>query len=239
MQKMLNSIKNFLLDIFFPPFCLGCQKEGTYLCQDCFSLIEVLERQFCPGCEKISVSGRTCRNCQKRTKLNGLFAAASYQNFLVKKIIRAFKYEPYLKELAGELSFLIITHFKILDKTPEIDFIIPVPLSKKKLKWRGFNQAEEIAKGVAKYLRKPVLNNILLKIKETPSQTDLNQSERRKNVKDAFSLKSDFLNEIKGKKILLIDDIFTTGSTMAECARILKEEGLAKEVWGAVVAREE
>jgi ComF family protein len=239
MQKILTSVKKFLLDIFFPPFCLGCQKEGTYLCEDCFSLIEVLERQFCPGCGKISISGRTCRNCQKHTKLNGLFSAVSYQNFLVKKIIRSFKYAPYIKELAGNLSFLIITHFKILDKIPEIDFIIPVPLSKKKLKKRGFNQAEEISKGVANYLGKPVINNILLKIKETPSQTDLNQLERKENVKGVFSLKLNSLNEIRGKKILLIDDIFTTGSTMEECARILKEIGKVREVWGAVVAREE
>ena len=115
-----------------------------------------------------------------------------------------------------------------------MDFIIPIPLHKNKLKKRGFNQAEELAKGISKFLEKPIFNDVLLKIKPTFAQMELSKEKRRENIKGAFVCQKPIV--VRGKKILLVDDIFTTGATMEECARVLKEAG-AREVWGAVVAR--
>lgn len=237
LKRLIKIGKEILLDILFPKFCVGCGKEGTYLCEDCFYLIEILEKQYCPFCQipKIVLDGRTCPLCRKSKKLTGLFCATSYENFLVKKIIHEYKYS-LIKELAIPLSLLIIIHFYNLGKLKNFsDFIlIPVPLHKKKLKNRGFNQAEEIAKELSKFLNIPLLSNGLIKTKQTKSQTELQKEDREKNVKGVFVCTKN--SSVRKRKILLVDDIFTTGATMEECARVLKEAG-AREVWGVVVAR--
>jgi len=231
-------IKEFILDILFPKFCLNCGREGNYLCQDCFSLIDVLERQYCPFCKlpKIVLDGKTCPTCRKSKKLNGLYCASSYNNFIVKKMINQLKYEPYCKELSKPLSSLIIAHLTLLNKLKSFDsfVLIPVPLYKKKIKQRGFNQAEEISRELSKNLKIPVINDALVKIKQTPAQVELEKEERERNVKGVFFCPNPDL--VRHRKILLVDDVLTTGATMEECALILKKTG-AKEVWGIVVAR--
>ncbi len=234
----LSSIKEFILDLLFPKFCISCGKEGSYLCQDCFSLIDILERQYCPFCPqpKVVLDGKTCNFCKRSKSLNGLYCAASYNNFIVKKLINQFKYEPYIKELSKPLSSLIVTHLINLDKVENFqDYIlVPIPLHKKKLKKRGFNQASEIAKELSENLKIPVFNDALIKTKQTPAQVELKKEEREENIKGVFLCRKPEL--VMGKKILLIDDILTTGSTIEQCARLLKKAG-AKEVWGVVVAR--
>ena len=109
-----RSIKNFLLEIFFPKFCFKCQREGSYLCQDCLATLDVLENTFCL-CEnpsRLPLAGK-CRNCSS-LHLNGLYFAVSYKNNLIKTLIHQFKYEPYIKELSGTLALLIITHFNLI-----------------------------------------------------------------------------------------------------------------------------
>ncbi len=151
-------------------------------------------------------------------------------------MIKQFKYEPYIKELSKPLAFLILTHLINLNNLPNFkEFIlVPIPLYKKKLKQRGFNQTNEIGKELSKFLKIPIFNNILTKIKQTPAQVELKKEQREKNIKGVFNCQKPGL--IKNRKIFLIDDIFTTGSTMEECARVLKTAG-AKEIWGVVVAR--
>jgi ComF family protein len=251
MKINLELIKNYFLDVFFPKFCLNCGAEGNYLCEDCFALMDVLESSYCL-CEKpfrLPFAGK-CQKCQQK-KLNGLYFALSYQNNLVKKLISQFKYEPFVKELSKELALLIITHFSLLNKTPEFSdsikiaspfnetnfILVPIPLYKQRLKWRGFNQAEELAKELSKFLLIPVYSNILVRIKETLPQVNLAKEERENNVRGAFAVRNSELKSIEKKKVLLVDDVYTTGSTMEECARVLKESG-AKEVWGIAVARD-
>lgn len=270
-KKMWKNLISNGLDLLFPKFCLGCQKDynppkagshserseewepGGYLCEDCIATLEISQHQFCL-CKKPKLTQKgKCPSCQAK-KLSGLYSALPYQNLLVKHLIQKFKYEPFIKELAKPLSSLIINHFQLVEK-PLTDFsnfvLIPVPLHKKKLKWRGFNQAEEIGKELAKNMRSiqgsaeqneagscflslKLLNNVLIKTKETLPQVELPDKEKEENIKGVFLVKNE--NKIKGRKILLVDDVYTTGSTVEECARILKEAG-AKEVWGIVVAR--
>jgi len=208
-----NIMWKFFLDVLFPRFCLNCQKEGTYLCEDCFSLIDITEKQYFPFC----------------------YCAASYENFIVKKLISQFKYEPYVKELAKPLASLIIAHLLNLNKADSFKnyILIPAPLHKKKMKQRGFNQSAEIAKELSRNLMIPVFDDVLIKIKQTPSQTELKKEERTKNVKGAFFCQKPEI--VKERKILLVDDIYTTGSTIEEGRRALKKAG-ASEVWGVVVA---
>jgi len=234
----LNKIKEFILNLLFPKFCLGCKKEGEYLCQDCKAVLEISEYQYClcKNSKRVIEIGK-CQKCQTK-KLNGLYFATDYQSSLIKELIKKFKYEPFAKEIAKDLACLILDHFLLIEKSPQKDFadflVAPVPLEKSREKWRGFNQAEEIGKELSKYLKIPQISDILIKIKKTLPQVKLSQEQREKNVKEVFWIKN---RGFEKKKILLIDDVYTTGSTMEECARVLKKAG-AKEVWGVVVARE-
>lgn len=205
--------KNLFLDFLFPRLCVNCQREGSYLCQDCFSLIDIAERQELAFC----------------------YCAVSYENFVVKKLINQFKYEPYIKEIAEPLSSLIIAHLINLDKELSFqDFIlVPIPLDKKKLKKRGFNQAAEIAKELSKKLGIPVFEDVLIKTKQTPAQVELKKEEREKNIKGAFFCQKPEI--VQARKIFLVDDIYTTGATLEEGCRALYLAGASK-VWGLVAA---
>lgn len=265
------SMKKFLLDLFFPKFCLGCGYEGDYLCPDCRSLIDVNYYHFCPICNCRVLDGRTCLKCRSKTDLTGLFWAVNYQTPLVKKLFSFLKYEARAKDISKVLADFVIDSFSrfqttILPLSPSPlsplspllplsalsgrtkgEFVlIPVPLHKKKLKDRGFNQAEEIAKYLAEAWKITLLSDVLIKTRKTESQTKLSKEQREKNVREAFRLREppSFAHQrkggseiIQGKKVLLVDDVYTTGSTMNECARVLKEAG-AKQVWGIAVARE-
>ena len=248
MTKFLKT-KIFLKDLLFPKFCLGCKREGAYLCQDCRSLLDINEFNYCL-CDKNpfrlpdSSNKGKCQKCQNK-KLSGLYFALPYkERELTRKLIYQFKYQPYLKELAETLASILVEHFIISQKnTDEIwenSVLIPVPLHKKKLKERGYNQSEELAKELAKILKIPVISNYLIKTKSTASQMELSKEQREKNLLNAFAIKiggtSDVL-PISGKKVFLVDDVYTTGSTMEECARVLKDAGL-KNIWGITIARE-
>ncbi len=233
--------KKFLLDTLLPQFCLGCGKEGSLICQDCLSTIEILEFQYCPFCQKANrlINGEKCQ-LHHQTKLDGLFSATSYKNTLVKSLIAKFKYQPFLKNLKEPLAYLIIAHFlltenKTILKEAANCFLMPVPLSNKRKRWRGFNQSEELAKIVAAYFKVPLLTNNLQKVKNNQPQIELSKEQRKENIKGVFQLKNPEL--IRNKTIFLIDDVFTSGATLEECASILKSAG-AEQVWGIVVARE-
>lgn len=256
MNNSINKIKSFLLDLLFPKFCLGCQKEGVYLCEDCKATLDISEFNYCL-CEKNplrlmpeSKSGK-CQRCQDK-KLSGLYFALPYnlpacrqEKSLTKKLIYQFKYKPYLKDLAKTLASVLIEHFiktgKNTDEIWENSVLIPVPLDKKKLKNRSYNQSEELAKELSKVLQIPIISDYLIKIKSTKPQMELSKQEREKNLLNAFAIKNlarPDLAKFSGKKVFLVDDVYTTGSTMQECAKVLKENGV-KQVWGIAIAREE
>ena len=245
----MNKVKNFLLELFFPCFCFGCQKEGTYLCQDCKAVLEILEFQYCLCNKNPSIIGPgqekgKCNKCFNKN-LSGLYFALSYkEKSLIRKLIHQFKYQPYVKDLAKTLANLIIEHLIISGKnTNDIwqgGVLIPIPLDKNKLKNRGYNQSEELAKELSKILQIPAITNVLIKTKSTKPQMELSKEEREQNLQSAFSInlvKSD-LTKFSGRKVFLVDDVYTTGSTMEECAKILKQAG-AKQIWGICIAREE
>lgn len=238
--------KNFALDLLFPKFCLSCQQEGSYLCQDCRALLEIMEFNYCL-CEKdptIIPPGQTnkengkCHRCKNKS-LSGLYFAMSYKNKIAQNLIKSFKYPPYVKDLAETLSSILIEHFiKTRNNTDQIwenSILIPVPLYKNKLKERGYNQSEELAKELAKILNIPVVLDVLTKIKQTNSQMELKKEEREKNLLGAFEIKNPA--GVAGKKIFLVDDVYTTGSTMQECALALRASD-AKSVFGIALARE-
>jgi len=226
-----------ILDIIFPKNCLSCQKEGSYLCQPCFDKIPVNSSTPCYICQKRSPDGRLCPACRKNhpAELTGLLIASDWNNMLVRQIIYECKYR-FVKELAIPMA-KIMTKFIVKNWELRIknSVLIPIPLHKRRLSWRGFNQAELIAVQISKLNDIPILNNVIRRSRHTPPQMEIkNKVSRTDNVRDAFSVdrKSDITNKI----VILVDDVCTTGSTFNECAAALWTLR-PKEIWGLALAR--
>lgn len=218
-----------ILDLFFPKQCIVCKKEGSYLCDDCLSMININPFRYCL-CEKMEKKDK-CENCKNRN-LDKIYSACSFNDRIVQLAIHKFKYS-YIKELAVPFSFLILRHLQMVDCQLCNFILIPIPLSDKKKKKRGFNQSEEIAKIISEVTKIETDFNCIIKVKDNKSQTELTKKERIENVKNTFKV----IKNIEDKDILLLDDVYTTGSTMEECAKTLKSAG-ADKVWGITIARE-
>lgn len=232
----LTSIKKFILDILFPIQCVGCGREGKWLCQDCFNLIKLSGENRCPICGKTFYLGKTCLECRRKrkTKLTGLIVACSYNDKLLKEVIHAFKF-GFVKDLAKPLSRLLIRRLGDLSfNLGESSFVLTfVPLHKRRLRWRGFNQAEILANSLTSYYGISSVSLLSRKRSTIPQSLVKDKEKRRKNIKNVFYCQDREL--VKGKKIIVVDDVCTTASTLRECARVLSRAG-AKEVWGLVLA---
>lgn len=241
---LLKKIKNNILDTIFPIFCVGCKKEGEWLCADCFSAIILADKQFCPLCGKISEFGKACGRCKGKSALSAVISCGYYHNPILRKSIGALKYDN-AKEIVPQIEKLIIqfvekygflkSHFSVRGGNNTV--LIPVPLHKKRLWSRGFNQAEIIAKILSKNFNLQINNNILKRKIATGEQAKMKSEERENNVKGAFILLNKNKEEICEKSIILVDDVYTTGSTMQECARIIRARVVVDKVYGFVLAR--
>ena len=200
-------IFNKILAVLFPQKCLGCKKENEILCPDCLGKINRPDTPY----------------------LKGIHIAANYQDLVLKKALWMLKYRG-VKQLAKPLAKLILERvWKKLET--ENWLVVPIPLSKNKLRRRGYNQAELIARELSANVRA----DILFKKFHTKSQVEVKDKEERlANIVGSFEIKNRQI--IRGEKIILIDDVLTTGATMSEAKKILKKAG-AKKVVGVVAAR--
>jgi ComF family protein len=227
------SLKDFFLDIFFPKECVSCGQKNTWLCQNCFSQIVLTKSPSCPFCKTLTSQGQFCSRCRRKTSLTGIMVTAYYEEGPLKEAIRAYKYK-FIKELVEPLSDLFINHLQQFPLFTNV-VLAPVPLHKSRLRQRGFNQAALLAQKVADVFGAEYEEDALIRVRKTKPQVELSGKARKENVKDAFRcLKS---NQVKGKNILLIDDVCTTGATLEACAYQLRREKV-KQVWGLVLARQ-
>lgn len=246
MLKSLEELKKIALDALFPIYCLSCKKEGEWICPECFKKIKVIDLQICPYCEKVIMeNGMICQRCKNSfsykkiaAPLNALLVSAKYKENGLSKIIHLFKYN-FVRDLSIPLGKIMVRCFS-KNSLPLPDIIIPVPLHPRRLRWRDFNQSELLAKhlsqNLAPGLEIPLGTKVLKRKRLTQPQMKIkNYSERKENLQNAFSIAGS--EEIRGKVILLVDDVCTTGTTLLECAKILKKNG-ARKVFGAVVARQ-
>ena len=207
-----------ILDLLFPSACLSCRREGDYLCQECLNdlpLSENPEEDF-------------------------IYSVFNYRDKTVKNTIWTLKYRrrhSIAKVLAQALSDKIaeeISELEMMENFTE-PMLIPIPLSKKRLRERGFNQAEVLAAELEKINQKLCLEkNVLYKIKETQNQARLrNRNERLKNLRGCFAVRNP--EKILGRNIILIDDVSTTGATLVEAKKILQKSG-ARKIIGLTLA---
>jgi ComF family protein len=240
------------LDVLFPISCLSCGVDDIWLCENCLRKMQVFLFQVCPKCERFIIeSGKLCQTCKRATLknkdffLDALVVAAKYKENDLSRIVHFYKYN-LVQDLHIPLGRIMTKSFLDSD-LPLPDLIVPVPLHPRRLRWRGFNQSELLANYISENLTPgleiPVLNNVLFRKKNTTPQMKVRKySERKENISDAFGINAQTadakMDILKSKTILLIDDVATTGATLNECAKMLKQSG-AKKVFGIVLARQE
>ena len=221
----------FLEDLFFPKFCLGCGYIGTYLCSSCRDKLKPIEQDSCPYCKEPSFFGLTHPSCRNKLNIDGQLALYHY-NPILKKIIKNIKYRLAVQvwqEFYQTIKPEIITKIGFYNKLSSDFAIQPIPLTKTKYYERGFNQAFLIAKFFQKFLNFPIVDLLVRKKEISPQAQIKNRRQRYLNLKGAFAInpnRRDVINHVAN--IILIDDVITSGSTIKEAARILKEAGVKK-----------
>lgn len=217
MENLFNKI--------FPLKCIECGELGEIICDSCLYNSEVLITQYCIYCDKSSFNGYIHLECLKKQKYIPIqtISIFKYEN-LIRDVIKTSKYGSKrfmaLKKLAYEASYLLNEWNFNFEKY----VCIPVPSSKNKYKYRGFNQAKIIADIISKKLNLTIDDSILTRERDTKAQFNLNKKDRFINIKNAFKVNRD----IVGINILIIDDVITTGSTIREISKVLYAAGAKK-----------
>lgn len=229
------SALNFFLSLLFPRRCVACGKPGKYFCNRCKTKIKQVEYQVCPVCERPAIGGVTHPRCLTNCSLDGLTSFFIYDG-PIKRAIKDLKYR-FVSDLAKELiSLTEVAGHEFFNP----DFVLtPVPLHWQRQNWRGFNQSEVLGKIMAKKLGVKFISGLLVRKKNTRPQVELKSKKRQKNIEGAFIFNPKIPHIISVSKyhsIIVFDDVWTTGSTLRACGRVLKQAGV-KKVWGMTLAR--
>lgn len=236
-EGLLHSVVNGVLDLVYPPKCLVCDAmQPRYLCPECVEKIHFLGPYFCCYRCGAPVEEGYCSECRGRELyFDGVRSVGTYEDPL-REAIHQLKFSGH-SVLAPELAELMV---KFYMEQPayygigSMDLLLPIPIDRARQRERGFNQSQLLARPVAAAARKPLLTNVLVRSRRTPPQSSLSYDERLVNLQGAFAVARP--DAAVGRKILLIDDVYTTGSTANEAARVLKEAGAA-EVYVFTLAR--
>ncbi len=238
---MILAIARSLLDFVYPRVCGGCggaaDPSGGHWCWDCRRSIELITEHYCSRCGD-PICGEAdypfvCSTCGNNTVYFDLARSAARYRGPVRNAIHEFKYHAglhMLSDLADLMVAAVRSHYARLP----LDIVTCVPLHDAKLRERGFNQAELLAVRVGRRLHIPAWPGALIRVRKTGTQTDLTAARRRRNVAGAFG--SGRASWIRGRSFLLVDDVMTTGATVNECAKTLKQAG-AWRVYVVTVAR--
>lgn len=246
--KRINTLFDSLLEWLIPSKCILCTANFV-ISKEIYHLNSAHQRTLCQHCiGSLSTITNACSVCNTPIKTSGLcgvciknnrywdccYAAFEY-NGSIKKLISNFKYynNPALGKLLGNLLYKhIVNNYE--KELP--DYLLAVPMHRKQLQHRGFNQSFILCQTLSKSLNVPVIN-LIKKVKKTPAQKDLTSNERKKSLKNSFQIEKQFSKNISSiTKIALIDDVMTTGSTATEISKLLKKSGISVvEVW--VLAR--
>ena len=219
-----------LLDYIFPRECFGCEKEGEYLCSACFCQIEYLGDDNCFLCGKSAERG-ICAECRVASQIDQIVVATKYTGTIAGRMIESFKFN-FVEDLAEKIADILVSkidqgHLEDIFREASL---VPIPLFKKRLLERGFNQSVKIAKQLSpKY--NSVVVPLLARVKETKQQARLSREERFQNVKDVFKVKE---LAVIPRRVILVDDVLTTGATFVSATKALKSAGVSEVICLAV-----
>ena len=230
-QNRAKGLASNLINFVFPPRCAACNSVGSLLCTECQNSILWMEEPLCSKCGRDKVNSHAvCHACEKRPLPLQQIRAATLFEDPISKIIHHFKYNGQFG-LAAPLAEVMLNAWPKWQTA--VHLIMPIPLHPERKKSRGYNQAALLSEKFGKKLCKQVDQKSLQRIRNTPSQVNLTAIERQKNMMQAFSYNGP---DLTGKQILLVDDVCTTGATMASAAEVLIDAG-ATSVAGYCVAR--
>lgn len=218
------------LDLIFPPRCAGCGANGHLLCPTCRSTVVQMTPPVCPACGRSNFAPVVCPNCRAHPpQVDGTIAATVFAH-PIRECIHALKYEGQRRHAAtlAEISQAAFV------RVPPCDAIVAVPLHPARERARGFNQATLIARSLARGSGVPVVSGWLARTRDTPQQVGQDRAARQTNVYGAFACPDP--GAVRGARILLLDDVATTGATLDNCALTLRAAGAAS-VHAFVVAR--
>ena len=216
------------LELFFPgnsrcPLCrnsLG--KNSLPLCKNCLKEVGAWVEEYlpCKTCGRFLPYASTCLQCTGKLPVYNEARALGPYRGILKKAVYELKFHGK-KELAHPSGYMKAA--KVMEQDWDRDFLLPVPLDRKRLEERGYNQAQLLTKEIGKQLRSPLLLGVLLKKRSTQAQAKLSREARMRNLRNSFLVASP--EKLKGKKLILVDDILTTGSTAEECTKTLLAAG--------------
>lgn len=218
------------LDLLYPKRCVGCGRGGELYCVSCVSSLSFILPPTCPICGQPGLQQGLCRACRTQPlQIGGIRSVAVYEGTL-RNAIHSYKYS-YMRGLSEALGALLVDYYRA--NSLSADVIVPVPLHRRRVRERGYNQSALLAAVLGREVGPPVLTDALRRDRYTISQTRLGWKERRENVADAFSCVD---QAVAGRSVLLIDDVCTTGSTLEACSIALRSGG-AREVRALTLAR--
>lgn len=232
-KKAISSLLAFL----FPSYCILCdsplREDERIVCKSCWTRLEIISDRFCQRCGCPLRSGGTiCNSCLKGGYYFSFNRSLGPFDQRYQTLIHSLKYER-MTSLATGLGEKLLFLLRVEPRFVSAQGIVPVPLHPTKLRERGYNQSLLLAQEVSKRRGLPLIDDGLLRVKRTKSQTKLTLEERVENVRGAFKVVS--REKIEGKRLILVDDVFTTGSTLNSCAEALMEAG-AREIYGLTLA---
>jgi len=211
-----------LLDFVFPPLCLGCgdyHDDNNQICERCFKKFDVFEYPLCLKCRVFIEEGIDCQICKKDSLV--LFSYANYQPPL-KDIIHQFKFKG-ITSPATTFAKLAFEKFQLKLESLNAGAIVPIPLHPSRERRRGYNQAELISNHLAELMSLPVGTELLFRTKKGREQARLPFEKRIENIKDAFSVDE---SNMRFEKVILVDDVVTSGATVLEATRVLEKAGV-------------
>jgi ComF family protein len=229
-----------IASLVYPPNCTICAasvESDEYLCADCDAKLSRIVAPFCSKCSEPFDGAITttfaCANCSHRTLYFDAAISAYRSRGIARHVILNFKYgkQFHLRHLVSSWLLAALDDSRIRDR--KFDMIVPVPLHPARQRERGFNQADLLAERASDRIGVPV-RPVLQRVRFTTTQTAFDRTERIQNLREAFRLRKNA--DVRRLDVLLIDDVLTTGSTLSECARVLKTNG-AGSVYAATAAR--
>ena len=228
----VTKFKGIALDLLFPQWCVGCGREGDYICRTCRQSLLPITPPVCPRCGRPQPGGVLCPSCVNwQAEIDGIRSPFIFDG-VIRRAIHELKYRN-LRAMAAPLAKLL--HDYLITNPVPGEVLVPVPLHRKRWRERGYNQSSLLARELGKLIGLPVVDDCLVRQQYAPPQArTASVSERKSNVAGAFACRD---GRLGGKQVLLIDDVSTSGATLDACAGALKSAGAAS-VWGLVLATE-
>ena len=238
--SLLNAAWQWLLEAIFPRRCLNCGRWGAWCCPVCLASLTYPRQLHCPDCQTVTSLGEFCPNCAGGHYLSGVWSAQPYGNPIVRNLIKAFKFDG-VREVAPILVNLINGLMRAFNLPPawhevprEQWCLTPVPLAPRRERQRDFNQSEILAALISQNVNLPNELTLQRVVNSKPQSELKNEADRAKNIKSVYKILAGA--NIAGRAFILVDDVYTSGATLEECARVLKANG-ASGVWGLTVAK--